>query len=401
MRKFRFIIAAFAAAIISLGAYAQENGNRDANGYIVRGPYLTNGGGSNWFLGIGGGFNTTFGEAIKPLGEFTVGNNWTAEAFVGKWFTPAVGFRAGYKGGMTNFAYGEDFASSVYGNGEQARFGYAHGDFMWNLSDALSGYKETRTWDVIPYVGAGIFGLNNGYTIDRFALNAGVYNKFRLGDVVSLYLDLNLIGTGNTVKLADAATKEPVVTPATPYVKQPVYVPTATVGLTFNIGTRKNFDRYSSVAPEKLPFTLEQYNDLANRNGALEQENGDLKGKLNEALNKKPEVVYVKEEAPVVVNPLHIYFDIDKVTLTNREKAHLENWLATQTDKTKELTLTVTGSADSKTGTPTYNQWLAEKRAESIRAILAENGFKNVNVKAVVGDGLGDTPAKNRVVVIQ
>ena len=91
MKKIKFILAALVVAMMSFTAFAQEDGNRDANGYVVRGPYLTNGGGSNWFVGVGGGFNTSFGKELKPFAEFKPENNWAAEAFVGKWFTPTIG----------------------------------------------------------------------------------------------------------------------------------------------------------------------------------------------------------------------------------------------------------------------------------------------------------------------
>ena len=203
MKNIKFIFVALVAMFITLGTtnvYAQEDGNRDANGYVVKGPYLTNGGGANWFVGVGGGFNTAISTEIKPFAEFTPRNNWAAEAFIGKWFTPTIGARVGYKGAMNNFAYDANtFVSNAYGNGEQVRFGYAHADLMWNLSNALSGYKETRFWDIIPYAGFGYLGINNGQTDNKIGVNAGIYNELRLGNVVNLFIDLSVIGTENPV----------------------------------------------------------------------------------------------------------------------------------------------------------------------------------------------------------
>ena len=196
MKNIKFILIALVAMFVTLGStsvYAQEDGNRDANGYVVKGPYLTNGFGSNLFVGVGGGFNTSFAKGITPLSTFKPADNWAAEAFVGKWFTPTVGARIGYKGVMNNFGYDTDkFVSLVYGSGEQVRFGYAHADLMWNLSDALSGYKETRFWDIVPYVGAGYLGINNGKTDNKFAVSGGIYNELRLGSVVNLFIDLTI-----------------------------------------------------------------------------------------------------------------------------------------------------------------------------------------------------------------
>mgnify|MGYP001697754863 FL=1 len=32
---------------------------------------------------------------------------------------------------------------------------YLHADAMWNFSNAVSGYKESRTWNFVPFVGVG------------------------------------------------------------------------------------------------------------------------------------------------------------------------------------------------------------------------------------------------------
>ena len=55
-----YLIALF--IIVSLAATAQENGNRDAQNRIVRGPYETNRFFDNIFVGVAGGVNIYFGE---------------------------------------------------------------------------------------------------------------------------------------------------------------------------------------------------------------------------------------------------------------------------------------------------------------------------------------------------
>ena len=57
MRK---IFIAGLLAVLSISAFsasAQENGNRDSLGRVVRGPYETNRFGDNWFIGVGGGIS--------------------------------------------------------------------------------------------------------------------------------------------------------------------------------------------------------------------------------------------------------------------------------------------------------------------------------------------------------
>ena len=66
MKRLNFILGAAALVAVSLTASpavnAQENGNRDENGKIVRGPYETNQFGDNWFIGVGGGINILLNE---------------------------------------------------------------------------------------------------------------------------------------------------------------------------------------------------------------------------------------------------------------------------------------------------------------------------------------------------
>ena len=369
MKNIKFIFVALVAMFVTLGTtsvYAQEDGNRDANGYVVKGPYLTNGGGANWFVGVGGGFNTAIGKEIKPFAEFTPKNNWAAEAFIGKWFTPTIGARVGYKGVMNNFAYDADtFISNAYGNGEQVRFGYAHADFMWNLSNALSGYKETRFWDIIPYAGLGYLGINNGQTDNKLGASAGVYNELRLGKVVNLFIDLSVIGTENPVGLRTVADNAPVVTNETNVFVRPLYMPTATVGVTINISKKKNFDRFSSVGVYKA-----DYDALKAQYDALVARGPQVKEVVKTVTETKE--VQVEKEVQVLVGSTVITFPIGSSTLSAVEREKVE-MLAKAFDG-QDVVVKVVGSADSKTGTEKYNNQLAQKRADVVKDALVKNG---------------------------
>ena len=369
MKSIKFIFVALVAMFVTLGStsvYAQEDGNRDANGYVVKGPYLTNGGGANWFVGVGGGFNTAIGKEIKPFAEFTPKNNWAAEAFIGKWFTPTIGARVGYKGVMNNFAYDADtYVSNAYGNGEQVRFGYAHADLMWNLSNALSGYKETRFWDVIPYAGFGYLGINNGQTDNKLGVSAGVYNELRLGKVVNLFIDLSVIGTENPVGLRTVADNAPVVTDETNVFVRPLYMPTATVGITFNLSKKKNFDRFSSVGVRK-----DVYDALKAQYDALVARGPEVKEVVKEVPVTKE--VQVEKEVQVLVGNTVITFPIGGSTLSTVEREKVE--MFAKAFDGQDVVVKVVGSADSKTGTAKRNNQLAQKRADVVKDVLVKNG---------------------------
>lgn len=126
-RLYYFIGAAALMAVamtVSPAMNAQENGNRDENGKIVRGPYETNRFGDNWFIGVAGGVNLFLNEGYEPAFGPSIDANF------GKWFTPSVGMRMGYQG-LSSKAWSD--AASVLGtqrdadNGKYAqKFGYMY-----------------------------------------------------------------------------------------------------------------------------------------------------------------------------------------------------------------------------------------------------------------------------------
>ena len=406
MKSIKFIFAAFVAVFMILGmtnSYAQEDNNRDANGYVVRGPYLTNGGGSNWFVGVGGGVTTSFGEGVVPFSAFNLKNNWSAEAFVGKWFTPSIGFRVGYKGVMDNFGYDTElYKSNVFESGQQFFFGYGHGDVLWNLSNALGGYKETRFWDIIPHVGGGIFVIKNDVVDHKFALDAGLYNEFRLGKVVNLYLDLDLIATENAVGLRYVDTDEPVVTTETPVYKRPTFIPTATAGITFNLGKRTNFDRLSSVWPKTYETELNDANRRIDELTKAREEDAQAHAKqLADALNRPKDTVVVNVRVDVPA-PVTLDFAIGEARLSTGEKAELYRYIDEISESEENATYVVTGCADKGTGSYKRNKQLSQKRADYVKNLMVLYGVseKNIQVEVAEPGTLFDKDELNRVVVV-
>ena len=143
MKTIKFIgILAAASFLFSFNAFAQEDGNRDADGKVVRGPYVTNSAFDNTFIGLGAGLNSVI-EKEYGLGKMGL----ATEINFGKWFTPAIGARIGWHG-LNN--------TSKSGELDKDPFHYIHADFLWNLSNSIDGYKQTRFWNFIPYVSGGL-----------------------------------------------------------------------------------------------------------------------------------------------------------------------------------------------------------------------------------------------------
>ena len=394
MKVIKFIgILAAASFLFSFNANAQEDANRGADGEVVRGPYVTNGAFDNMFINLGAGVNSV-AEKKFGLGKMGI----ATDVAIGKWFSPTIGVRAGWHG-INN--------TSKSGELNKAPFHYIHGDLLWNISNAIDGYKETRFWNFIPYASTGL-SLIKHHGLKKFdqefAAGVGLLNSLRLGERVNLNLDLGIIAAR-----ADAYKMNG-------FVGRYVGFPTATLGMQFNLG-RTGFDRLSSVMPVivPVPFTEAQYNALKDKVAALERENAQLKNKIADLENQLAPFKnlvdgqtylfqngrFTAVEAKVA-SPATIYFDLGSAKVSEREKAHLEFFANSAVDNTTKLLLT--GSADKQTGTAKGNQKLSEKRVDAVKALLEKLGANGSNIETVAnGDtkNVFDTPAKNRCVVIE
>ena len=375
MKRLKFLFGAAALFAVALTASpmlnAQENGNRDMNGKIVRGPYETNRFGDNWFIGVAGGINVFLNEGydikIAP----------SIDANFGKWFTPAVGMRVGYQGfnaqawsnepGILGDALDSDK------NQYLQKFGYMyiHGDFLWNISDAIGGYKETRFWDFVPYIHSGFFrsyGLDNvNFYDNEFAMGAGLLHNLRLADRLDLIIDMRATFVDGRVIDNDGL----------------AILPTVTAGLAVDLGW-PNFVRTSTIVgalevanAEKTVILESAIAALEIANAALEDQKAQLT-KANKKLTKEVNQLknaYVQEETSLFegMTPATIFFNIGQATLSEREMQHLDflaRNLIAKADQETNILITVMGSADANTGTMKRNQHLSEARGKYVFDIL-------------------------------
>ena len=374
MKRLYYLIGAAALAAVAMTASpalnAQENGNRDENGQIVRGPYETNRFGDNWFIGAGGGINLFLNEGYDPAVGPSIDFNF------GKWFTPSVGMRMGYQGIIskvwanmpTQLGPQRDASNGMYAQ----KFGYMyiHGDFLWNISNAFSGYKETRFWNFIPYAHAGYYrsyGLNGlNFYNNEIAAGLGLLHNLRLTDRLDLIIDMRATVVNGRVHEAYGA----------------AVIPSVTMGLAVDLGW-PNFVRTSTIVGalelanaekvvilETAALALEAANlSLAEENENLAKVNNDLNKQL--ANLKKTEVDYTTFFDKM--GPALVYFEIGQTVLDEKEMQHLDfiaQKLIASADKNTKIYLTLLGTADSNTGTLRRNQYLSEARAKYVYDIL-------------------------------
>ena len=379
MKRLYLILGALALGAVTMAtspaAMAQENGNRDEFGKIVRGPYETNAFGDNWFIGAGGGINILYNDGYKIAIAPSVDANF------GKWFTPSIGMRIGYQGFQSK-VWSE--TSSILGTVLDAdkdmyaqKFGYMyiHGDFLWNMSNAFSGYKETRFWNLIPYAHAGYYrayGLDNvDYAENEFAMGAGLLHNLRLTDRLDLIIDMRATVVNGRVHQADGASVLGSVTAGLAVdLGWPNFVRTSTVLTAANIA---NAERLAIV--EAATAALELANAaLEEQNMKLINENKNLNDKVKKLKNQKPAgmdmTAFFEGMEPTV------YFEIGKAVLSPMEMKHLEfiaKDLVAKADMETQIVITVMGTADSNTGTEKRNEYLSNARGQYIYDILTKD----------------------------
>lgn len=388
-RLYIIALLVFASGVAS----AQENGNRDAQNRIVRGPYETNRFFDNIFVGVAGGVNLYFGENDSE-GKFGKRLAPALDIHVGKWFTPSIGARVGYTGLQ---AKGWTTAGTIYAKGStdgnlfQEKFGvmYLHADAMWNFSNAVSGYKEDRTWNFVPYAGVGWARSYGNDTHDNeIGFDIGLLNVVRLCKSLDLTLEARCLLVNQRFDgVAGGRIGEGMLS--------------VTAGLAYKFN-RRGFVRASNVQPVDVTPYLNRIQRLEANNNDLSSKNSALSDE-NEKLRNAPSKVVVEQK--VSASPVVLFFKIGQATLDSKELTNLEFYVKNAIKADKDKTFTLIGSADKATGSKELNQRLSEQRMEYVYNLL-KNKY-GVAPERLVKKAEGDTnnrfaePELNRAVIVE
>ncbi|MBQ8837837.1 MAG: OmpA family protein [Bacteroidales bacterium] len=377
MKTVKFFIGAVALAVVSMVASPVANAqqeNKDENGKTIRHPYLTNGLWSNIFVSVGGGVNMAYDNAKFHSPAFALDVN------LGKWITPCVGLRVGYNG--------------LAAKAEDQKFGmtYLHGDVMWNISNAIGGYKESRFWDFVPYAHAGAM-LMNGKEI---AAGAGLLNVLRLCKRLDLTIDLRAnIFHGEALQSTGAAG-----------------MGTATLGLSVNLGKTdwiRASEYHNPADVDKIAAAEAAAAALTAANAALAADNAKKDETIKDLQDKNAQLAEDVEEAKAnsglkEVGPASFFFEIGKTTLSEKELKHLDFYMQNVLPNVKSGKATVvTGTADKNTGTAKRNEYLSKKRAEYLIDLLSSKygiDTANIVVKNQVIKAAPKAAAFDRAVVV-
>lgn len=353
--------------------------------------------GSNWFLELKGGVSSYLGSPIG-CGDVFDRTKPVLQVGLGKWFSSSVGGRLGYQGLQFKNA-----------NLVTMNYQYYHADFMYNLTHNLQKDEfGISKFDVIPFVGVGIVRnvsavpgslTCEGKSIGNhpFALGYGVEVRYHLHDRLHLVGEINGMATqktfdcvGTSCKLGDNMLS-------------------LSIGLSYTIG-RKGWKKVIDALPyirqnDMLISRCKMKREMV-QNGVSGKNKNDYDGlnslryRLSLDANKSLDGSDTTQTVGVGV-PVYFYFKLNSAKLVDKSQlANLDEIV--KIAKEKDLTIHISGAADSATGTSGVNRHLSKERARYIGKLLIKKGISKEKLKAVSLGGISQFSPKeaNRFTLI-
>ena len=390
--------AAIALALVAGSAYAQtEQQSEDITEEVIysndKYKVETNRFWSNWFISAGAGGQVYFGNHDKQA-DFGDRISPALDIAVGKWFTPGIGVRLMYsglsvKGATQKGALAHSTGSDLPGKGgngywlEKQKFNYfnIHADALFNLSNLLCGYNESRVYNLSAYGGLGVMRVSDEPSATDISAHFGLLNSFRLNSALDLNLDIRGTLVGDDFD-------------GEPGGRGGEGMLTATVGLTYKFKQR-GWNRSKTV----VRYNNEAVNALRAQVNDMNAENERLKRELAENSKKQPETI-VRQLASSNL----VVFRIGKSKLSNEARVSLGMLAEAIKKGDPNAVYTITGYADAGTGSKKLNERLSKARAEAVYNCLVEEFGVNksqleVDYKGGVENMFYDDPRMSRAVI--
>ena len=367
------LLIALAFAGVSLGASAQDSDP------VQKYSVATNSFWSNWFVQVGGDFNSWIsdqehGRGLDGGDHYGVFSgdrtSWGGAIAVGKWFTPGIGLRTKVQAWN---------AKQVGPTNPTSKFDYwtLNEQVMLNLSNLFYGYNPTRVWNVIPFFGGGI-SRNCSDNFYSMQLSVGLQSSWRLCSKANVYVEAgwsrfedDFDGASGSKMNGDRGWESK---------DNNLY---AEVGLTLNLG-KATWEKTPDVDAIKA-LTQSQIDALNAQLNDANAENARLKNML---ANQKP-VETPKAVKEFITTPVSVFFNINRTKIASQKDLVNVEALAKYA-KENNCKITVTGYADSATGSAEINQRLSEGRAAAVTDQLVNMGVSRDKITSVGKGGVDE-----------
>lgn len=347
----------------------------------------------NWFVQLGGGAQIYFGDHNKQLDlvdRLALG----LDAGFGKWFSPQIGVRAmisglTIKGGthadIHRVSADEYIVGAPHYLWEQKfNFYNIHADVLFNMSNILCGYKETRVWNCSPYLGLGWMATWETPRTREVSFNFGIFNAIRLSEKFDFNIDIRSTMVKDSFDGESGGRKEEGLL-------------TATLGFSYKF-KKRGWDRSKTI----IRNNLAEANALKKQLDALRDENAKLQSDLKNAEAQIKEVKVVEKEQTIA--PVYVVFEIGKADLSKEARVTLGLLAKAIKEAPEGTTYTISGYADEGTGSKRINEKLSADRAQAVyNCLVEEYGVEESQLKMAPKGGVEnmfyDDPKLSRAVI--
>ncbi|MDD6889491.1 MAG: OmpA family protein [Bacteroidales bacterium] len=346
--------------------------------------YLFNQFKDNWFVSAEVGGNVFFSPSDSHRDFW---DRWepAASIYVGKWFSPIIGLRAGVNWlkvkGLSDIQAPGVLGDEPLVDGKyKQKFVHLGPSFdaMLNLTNWFCGYKPGRFYNLTVYGGVGFyFTLARQYDADNnassykdakdniLAARGGIINSFNLSKSVQLSLDVRFTALDNHRDQAGGEWNKT------------AYDLSAYLGVTYLFPKREWNAPIVPVCPEP-----ENCDALRARLQAADARIADLEAQLQACLDRPTEVVEAAPAAPLAT----IYFPINVSKLTKSD-VRVVNACAEVMKANPDTKYVVTGWADNYTGNDRINVNLRKNRAASVEKQLLKAGVPADQFNTTINNG--------------
>lgn len=344
---------------------------------------------SNWFVEAKGGASVFMGTPIG-CGDLFDRVMPTLQVGIGKWFTPAIGGRIGYQG--------QKFKNADM---QTMKYQFVHADFMYNLTHNLqcNEYGLSKL-DVIPFVGVGMIRNSSttpGYFLTDgkasgnhpFTFSYGIELRYLLCDRLHLVGEVSGMTTAKSFDCVGTSGR---------FGDQML---NASIGLSYTIGKRE-WKRVIDARPyiNQNDYLLEKCKQLSKNTESeaskdvLPYDKNNYSG-LNSlrsrmSIDNTPEEVQdtLSQSSTITIGtPVYFYFKLNTAKLENNSQLSNLDEIA-KIAKEQNLTINISGAADSATGSKSRNRKLSIERARYIGKQLLKRGVSKDNIKATSLGGI-------------
>ena len=342
--------------------------------------------GNDVFVGIGGGVISVYN------GGFNTPNVY-GNIMVGKYITPVFGVRGVIGGPFQTLdqkagnAYDNNGGLNVPRGFKNRLFGELNLDAMINFSNIFA--DDLAKFDVYAFLGPTVnFSKENSKFANTALQDAVAVRviesdafKARFGATAGLGLGYNITNAFELAIEGRFGITPSIFGDASQY-RKAEGTGRVTLNAIWTVGGKHGKFARAAAAAAAAGYLSKEAAE------ALAREYAEKHPKTVEKIVEKEVIKYVDKyinnEIPASTA---VFFDINKATLTEKDKARLKLY-AESMQNAKDVTFSVAGYADKATGTPKINQSLSERRAQAVYDYLISLGIPASKMETSANGGV-------------